>query len=143
VPGCADGTCTPADPNAAFNSPDTLAQLANDLGGAILVGHSLSASFPTRAALRPGSTGVKGIIQLETGCAGILRGHGEDLRLQFDRDGVHQWLRSDPKVFQVALYEQIFRGECIEITKSTAVEGAVEPDATSILRVNGDTDPPG
>src|SRR5262249_50865610 len=68
VPGCADGTCTPADPNAAFNSPDTLAQLANDLGGAILVGHSLSASFPTRAALRPGSTGVKGIIQLETGC---------------------------------------------------------------------------
>jgi len=68
VPGCADGTCTPADPNAAFNSPDTLAQLANDLGGAILVGHSQSASFPTRAALRPGSTGVKGIIQLETGC---------------------------------------------------------------------------
>jgi hypothetical protein len=68
VPGCADGTCTPADPNAAFNSPDGLAQLANDLGGAILVGHSQSAAFPTRAALRPGSKGVKGIIQLETGC---------------------------------------------------------------------------
>ncbi len=66
--GCADGTCTPSDPNAFFNSPDTLATLANKLHGAILVGHSQSASFPTRAALRPGSTGVKGIIQLETGC---------------------------------------------------------------------------
>jgi hypothetical protein len=68
IPGCADGTCTPSDPNAFFNSPDTLATLANKLGGAILVGHSQSAAFPTRAALRPGSTGVKGIIQLETGC---------------------------------------------------------------------------
>ena len=54
-----------------------------------------------------------------------------------------QGLRSDPKAFQMALYEQIFHGECVEITKNTAVEGAVEPNATSILRVNGDTDPPG
>jgi len=67
-PTCADGTCTPSDPNAPFNSPDNMALLANQLGGAILVGHSQSSGFPTMAALRPGSTGVKGIIQLETGC---------------------------------------------------------------------------
>ncbi len=65
---CADGNCTPADPNAAFNSPDAMAKLANDLGGAILVGHSQSSGFPTMAALRPWAKGVKGIIQLETGC---------------------------------------------------------------------------
>jgi hypothetical protein len=67
-PGCADGTCTPADPNAPFNTPVAMAKLANDLGGAILVGHSQSSSFPTRAALSAGSHGVKGIIQIETGC---------------------------------------------------------------------------
>jgi predicted esterase len=48
-----------------------MAQLAKDLGGAILVGHSQSSSFPTRAALLD-PTGVKGIIQLETGCFGNL-----------------------------------------------------------------------
>jgi len=67
-PTCADGTCTPSDPNAPFNSPDNMASLANQLGGAILVGHSQSSGFPTMAALRPGSMGVRGIIQLETGC---------------------------------------------------------------------------
>jgi hypothetical protein len=45
-----------------------MAVLANELGGAVLVGHSESSSYPTRAALQPGSHGVKGIIQLETGC---------------------------------------------------------------------------
>ena len=48
-----------------------MAELANDLGGAILVGHSQSSSFPTRAALLD-PRGVKGIIQLETGCFGNL-----------------------------------------------------------------------
>jgi len=67
-PTCADGNCTPSDPNAPFNSPENMALLAKQLGGAILVGHSQSSGFPTMAALRPGSTDVKGIIQLETGC---------------------------------------------------------------------------
>jgi hypothetical protein len=67
-PTCADGNCTPSDPNAPFNSPDNMATLANQLGGAILVGHSQSSGYPTMAALRPGSMGVRGIIQLETGC---------------------------------------------------------------------------
>jgi hypothetical protein len=67
-PTCADGNCTPADPNAPFNSPENMALLAKQLGGAILVGHSQSSGFPTMAALRPGPTSVKGIIQLETGC---------------------------------------------------------------------------
>jgi hypothetical protein len=49
-----------------------MAELANELGGAILVGHSESSSYPTRAALQAGSHGVKGIIQLETGCFGNL-----------------------------------------------------------------------
>ena len=45
-----------------------MGQLANQLGGAILVGHSESSSYPTMAALQPGSNSVKGIIQIETGC---------------------------------------------------------------------------
>jgi hypothetical protein len=44
-----------------------MAVLAKKLKGAILVGHSQSSAFPTRAALQD-PTGVKGIIQLETGC---------------------------------------------------------------------------
>jgi hypothetical protein len=36
------------------------------------VGHSQSSAFPTRAALQPGANGVRGIIQLETGCFGNL-----------------------------------------------------------------------
>ena len=66
-PTCADGNCTPADPNAPFNTPDNMALLSQQLEGAILVGHSQSSGYPTMAALRPGSN-VKGIIQLETGC---------------------------------------------------------------------------
>jgi hypothetical protein len=59
-----------------------MAELAKQLGGAILVGHSESSAFPTRAALQPASgcypwttqsaCKVKGIIQLETGCSGNL-----------------------------------------------------------------------
>ncbi len=44
-----------------------VADLAADLGGAILVGHSQSAGFPTQAVLK-GKGGIKGLIQLETGC---------------------------------------------------------------------------
>ncbi len=71
-PGCSGGGCTPAAASAFWHTPAAMAQLANELGGAILVGHSQSSSFPTRAALQPGATGVKGIIQLETGCFGNL-----------------------------------------------------------------------
>jgi hypothetical protein len=59
-----------------------MAALAKQLGGAILVGHSESSSFPTVAALQPeagcypwttaSACKVKGIIQLETGCFGNL-----------------------------------------------------------------------
>jgi len=59
-----------------------MAELAKQLGGAILVGHSESSAFPIRAALQPASgcypwttasaCKVKGIIQLETGCFGNL-----------------------------------------------------------------------
>jgi pimeloyl-ACP methyl ester carboxylesterase len=64
------GTFGP-EPDAPRQTPVRMAQLAKDLGGAILVGHSQSSSFPTRAALLD-PTGVKGIIQLETGCFGNL-----------------------------------------------------------------------
>jgi hypothetical protein len=57
-----------------FSSPTTdnptvqnIAELAKDLGGAILVGHSQSSGMPTQAVLK-GMPGIKGIIQLETGC---------------------------------------------------------------------------
>jgi pimeloyl-ACP methyl ester carboxylesterase len=59
------------EPDAPRQTSVRMAQLAKDLGGAILVGHSQSSSFPTRAALLD-PTGVKGIIQLETGCFGNL-----------------------------------------------------------------------
>ncbi len=68
TPGCADGTCTPSVPSTVYSTPASMAQLANDLDGAILMGHSQSSGYPTMAALQPGSHGVKGIIQLETGC---------------------------------------------------------------------------
>jgi hypothetical protein len=44
-----------------------MAALAQDLHGAILVGHSQSSGFPTQAVLK-GQPGIRGIIQLETGC---------------------------------------------------------------------------
>jgi pimeloyl-ACP methyl ester carboxylesterase len=46
---------------------ENFADLAQELGGAILVGHSQSAGFPTQAVLK-NKGGIKGIIQLETGC---------------------------------------------------------------------------
>jgi pimeloyl-ACP methyl ester carboxylesterase len=79
---CAAAACTPSAPDAAFNTPAQMAALASKLGGAILVAHSESASFPTRAALQPQSgcypwtsedaCKVKAIIQIETGCFGNL-----------------------------------------------------------------------
>jgi hypothetical protein len=66
--GCAAGSCTPTDPAAVYSTPASMAQLANDMNGAILMGHSQSSGYPTMAALQKDSTGVRGIIQLETGC---------------------------------------------------------------------------
>jgi pimeloyl-ACP methyl ester carboxylesterase len=57
-------------------TPQRMAVLAKKLKGAILVGHSQSSSFPTKAALQD-PTGVRGIIQLETGC--FLPGAGGTL----------------------------------------------------------------
>src|SRR5205807_1039895 len=81
-PDCTGSLCLPADPGAFANTPAQMAQLAKDLKGAVLVGHSQSSTYPTRAALQPTSgcypwtsaaaCKVKGIIQLETGCFGNL-----------------------------------------------------------------------
>lgn len=54
-------------PETSNPTVENVAHLAHDLGGAILVGHSQSAGFPTQAVLK-GLGGIKGLIQLETGC---------------------------------------------------------------------------
>jgi hypothetical protein len=51
---------------AANPTYNNLAQLANQLGGAIIMGHSQSAFFPQRAAFVD-PTNIKGMITLETG----------------------------------------------------------------------------
>lgn len=76
------GAPSPADPAGFYNTPSQMAKLATKVGGMVLMGHSQSSSFPTRAALQPESgcypwtsasaCNVKGIIQLETGCFGNL-----------------------------------------------------------------------
>ena len=76
------GAPTPTDPSGFYNTPAQMAELARELGGAVLMGHSESSSFPTRAALQPASgcypwttkeaCKVKAIVQLETGCFGNL-----------------------------------------------------------------------
>ena len=72
----------PADPAGFYNTPSQMAKLASKVGGMILMGHSQSSAFPTRAALQPESgcypwtsasaCKVKGIVQIETGCFGNL-----------------------------------------------------------------------
>jgi pimeloyl-ACP methyl ester carboxylesterase len=64
VPDLAAEFVTPTTNNPTVAN---MAALARDLGGAVLVGHSQSSGFPTQAALKDPS-GVRGIIQLETGC---------------------------------------------------------------------------
>jgi hypothetical protein len=76
------GHPAPGDASGFYNTPSQMAKLARDVGGAVLMGHSQSSSFPTRAALQPESgcypwtsakaCKVKGIIQIETGCFGNL-----------------------------------------------------------------------
>jgi hypothetical protein len=77
IPDLIMTTLVPRNPANLFpelGNPDSylptgiaMAKLAKDLGGAILVGHSESAGFPTQAAIKD-PTGVRAIIQLETGC---------------------------------------------------------------------------
>jgi hypothetical protein len=55
------------DPELDIPTPARMAELARQLGGAILVGHSESSPFPTQAAIKD-PTGIRAIIQLETGC---------------------------------------------------------------------------
>jgi hypothetical protein len=64
VPNLAAEFVTPITNNPTVVN---MATLARDLGGAVLVGHSQSSGFPTQAALKDPS-GIRGIIQLETGC---------------------------------------------------------------------------
>ena len=67
------------DPSStALPTPTHMATLANELGGAVLVGHSQSSGFPTKAALQDPS-GVRGIIGLETGCFGNLTADQVDI----------------------------------------------------------------
>lgn len=54
-------------PETSNPTVENFATLAQQLGGAVLVGHSQSAGFPTQAVLKQRG-GIKGIIQLETGC---------------------------------------------------------------------------
>ncbi len=54
-----------------------------------------------------------------------------------------QKLRSDNTEFQKFLYQQVFLGQCVPINKGSVVQGAVESDDSSVLRVNGEIDPPG
>jgi len=56
-----------ASPTTKNPTIDNMADLAGDLGGAVLVGHSQSSGFPTQVALKE-RPGVKGLVQLETGC---------------------------------------------------------------------------
>jgi hypothetical protein len=72
------GAPQPADPAGFYNTPAQMAELARELGGAGLMGHSESSAFPLRAALQPAAgcypwttasaCKVKAIMQLETGC---------------------------------------------------------------------------
>jgi hypothetical protein len=54
-----------------------------------------------------------------------------------------QKVRSDQKALQMALMEKQMYGECVSILKGTVVEGEIETSDKSILRVNGQVEPPG
>jgi len=54
-----------------------------------------------------------------------------------------QKVRSDQNAFQAALLEKQMYGECVSILKGTVVEGEIETSDKSILRVNGQVEPPG
>jgi pimeloyl-ACP methyl ester carboxylesterase len=71
VPDAAKEHASPTTKNPTI---DDLARLSEELGGAILVGHSQSSWFPTQVALKE-RPGVRGLVQLETGCFSNLTEH--------------------------------------------------------------------
>ena len=64
VPSLGQQFASPASDNPSVIN---MATLAKELNGAILVGHSQTSPVPTQAALKQ-MGGIKGLIQLETGC---------------------------------------------------------------------------
>jgi hypothetical protein len=54
-----------------------------------------------------------------------------------------QEIRSDEKVFRLELLRRIFQGECVQIAKSTFVEGSVYDPHPSMLLLNRSLQPPG
>jgi hypothetical protein len=64
VPSLGQQFASPASENPSVIN---MATLAKGLNGAILVGHSQTSPVPTQAALKQ-MGGIKGLIQLETGC---------------------------------------------------------------------------
>jgi hypothetical protein len=54
-----------------------------------------------------------------------------------------QQVRSDQKAFQEGLAEKQMSGECVTILQGTLVEGSIEGNDNSILRVNQQVEPPG
>jgi hypothetical protein len=54
-----------------------------------------------------------------------------------------QRIRPVRKAFQTELYQEIFAGQCVEITKGKVVEGATHAGDSSILLVDRQIEPPG
>jgi hypothetical protein len=54
-----------------------------------------------------------------------------------------QRLRPARNAFRTELYEQIFQGQCVEITKGKVVEGSIESGASSLLLIDRRIEPPG
>ena len=63
--------------------------------------------------------------------------------LRFEAVSQLQKVRSDEKAFQAALLEKQMYGECVAILKGTLAQGSIEAADSSILRVNGEVEPPG
>ena len=54
-----------------------------------------------------------------------------------------QKVRSDEKAFQATLLEKQMYCECVAILNGTLAQGSIEAADSSILRVNGEVEPPG
>ncbi len=54
-----------------------------------------------------------------------------------------QHIRPNNAEFQKKLYEQIFLGQCVEISKGTVVEGIADEANPSMLLVDRQIQPPG
>jgi len=54
-----------------------------------------------------------------------------------------QRIRPVKKAFRTELYQEIFAGQCVEITKGKVVEGSSHAGDSSILLVDRQIEPPG